>query len=427
MSGTSPNGPVWDTTGAVEAHNDVNGSFESPRTRTGDEPYSERTFIDLFAGAGGLSLGLMSSGWRGVLAVEKNTTAFETLSHNLIDGTHGFTYEWPEWFPRKPCTVGRAAGTYRQHLLQLRGKVTMIVGGPPCQGFSLAGKRNKKVSRNLLFKAYMRIVEAVQPLFILLENVHGITMEFDKRTRGEKKVGRPPEPYSRRIVRALDKAGYEVQSGLLRAADYGVPQLRPRYFLIQKSAYFMAQRLREAWSGPGAVMAGPAEADESYFGGREKNKHSSKKQRLGRGTVGKTAVAGIRNRATNQVRAQVVPGTDAETLQGFVTEHVAEGATVYTDENRAYQGLPNHETVNHSVSEFVRDQAHTNGLESFWASLKRGYHGTFHHISPKHLHRYVNEFAGRHNLRPQDTERMMQEVYAGMIGKRLMYRELIAD
>ena len=198
--------------------------------------------------------------------------------------------------------------------------------------------------------------------------------------------------------------------------------------ITQKSAYFMAQRLREAWSGPAAIMVGPAEADESYFGGRERNKHSDKKLRAGRGTVGKTAVAGIKDRATNQVAAQVVPGTDAETLQGFVTEHVAEGATVYTDENRAYQGLPrNHETVNHSVSEFVREQAHTNGLESFWASLKRGYHGTFHHISPKHLHRYVNEFAGRHNLRPQDTERMMQEIYASLIGKRLMYKELIAE
>ena len=165
MNGTSPHGPVWDTPDAVAAQHALNGSLGSTPTKAGDEPYSERTFIDLFAGAGGLSLGLMSSGWRGILAVEKNATAFETLSHNLINGTHGFTYEWPEWFPKKACTVGRAAGTYRQQLLKLRGTITMIVGGPPCQGFSLAGRREKKDSRNSLFKAYMRIVEAVQPLF----------------------------------------------------------------------------------------------------------------------------------------------------------------------------------------------------------------------------------------------------------------------
>ena len=210
----------------------LNGSLVSPSGDAGDKPYPERTFIDLFAGAGCLSLGLMSSGWRGIFAVEKNATAFETLRHNLIEGTRGPTYEWPEWFPKEPCTVGGVAGTYRQQLLLLRGKVTMIVGGPPCQGFSLAGKRNKEDARNSLFRGYMRIVEAVQPLFILLENVHGITLEFDKRTRGKAKVGRPPEPYSQRIARALDKAGYEVQADLLRAVDYGVPQFRPRYFLM---------------------------------------------------------------------------------------------------------------------------------------------------------------------------------------------------
>ena len=86
-----------------------------------------------------------------------------------------------------------------------------------------------------------------------------------------------------------------------------------------------------------------------------------------------------------------------------------------------------HEAVNHSVSEYVRDQAHTNGIESFWATLKRGYHGTFHHISRKHLNRYVNEFATRHNMRTKDTEAMMAETVALMVGKRLMYADLIAS
>ena len=85
-----------------------------------------------------------------------------------------------------------------------------------------------------------------------------------------------------------------------------------------------------------------------------------------------------------------------------------------------------HETVKHSISEYVNGMAHTNGIESFWATLKRGYHGTFHHISPKHLHRYVNEFATRHNLRTLDTEAMMAETVARMVGKRLMYKDLVA-
>ena len=94
-----------------------------------------------------------------------------------------------------------------------------------------------------------------------------------------------------------------------------------------------------------------------------KNKHSDKKLHAGRGTVGKTAVAGIKDRATNQVKAQVVPSTDAETLQGFVRGHTQDGVMVYSDDNRAYQGLPNRQAVKHSVSEYVRDQAHTNGLD----------------------------------------------------------------
>ncbi len=246
---------------APAGQHSLNG-LASTHGNTCDVQYSERTFIDLFAGAGCLSLGLMSSGWRGILAVEKNAMAFETLNHNLIEGSHGFKYEWPEWLPKEHCTVGRAASTYRQQFLELRGKVTMIVGGPPCQGFSLAGRRNKKDSRNSLFKSYMRIVEAVQPLFILLENVHGITMKFEKNERARSRVGRPTEPYSQRIARALDKAGYEVQAGLLKAVDFGVPQLRPRYFLMA------TRRGVSPSSGPHNPFEGLAALREDFLRGK---------------------------------------------------------------------------------------------------------------------------------------------------------------
>jgi transposase-like protein len=153
-----------------------------------------------------------------------------------------------------------------------------------------------------------------------------------------------------------------------------------------------------------------------------------RKQLTGRGPVGKTAVVGAKDRATNQVAAKTVPATDKQTLQGFVKDHADRQARVYTDEARAYETLPfEHESVKHSVSEYVRGQAHTNGVESFWSMLKRGYYGTFHKLSPKHLDRYVQEFAGRHNLREQDTIDMMGAVVLGMDGKRLKYTDLIRD
>ena len=233
-----------------------------------------------------------------------------------------------------------------------------------------------------------------------------------------------------KTVMADTKLGYLVWLLAIYALTTGIKgtssmKLHRDLGITQKNAWHLAHRIRVAWQAEQHLLAGPVEADEVYIGGREANKHAHKKLRAGRGTVGKTPVAGEKDRGTNEV--QVVDKVNRVEMQSFVEDHVDPDAMLYTDESSAYDTVSNRRAVvRHGIGEYVNEQAHVNGMESFWALMRRGFYGTYHKMSDKHLTRYIGEFAGRHNARASDTLEQMALMAHGMLGKRLTYQELIA-
>lgn len=220
---------------------------------------------------------------------------------------------------------------------------------------------------------------------------------------------------------------------LLVTARKGISsmQLAKEIGITQKSAWFVLHRLREACSGKLDKLRGMVEIDETFIGGKERNKHEHKKLKAGRGAVGKTPVMGMRERGGRTV-AMKLESTDAATIQQAIHDHIEVGSTLLTDEHSSYQGLDGlffrHHTVNHVGGEYKNGIACVNGIESVWAVLKRGVYGVFHHISNKHTGRYADEFAWRlnaGNVKNHTLERLDSFVTA-IVGKRLTYEGLTA-
>lgn len=189
-------------------------------------------FCDVFAGCGGLSLGLLKAGCTGLFAIEKSPLAFDTLRHNLVDG-NVYKFDWPSWLPKVATTCEELIDEHSENVGKLAGEVDLLVGGPPCQGFSLAGKRDPADPRNKMTEQYLSLVGLMKPRFIVIENVSGFDMEFKDEEGALLQVKvEGKHSYAEYVSGRLKDAGYNVYPGLVNCADFGVPQRRHRFLMI---------------------------------------------------------------------------------------------------------------------------------------------------------------------------------------------------
>ncbi|QJB35930.1 DNA cytosine methyltransferase [Chitinophaga oryzae] len=192
---------------------------------------SKYTYIDLFAGCGGLSLGLHNAGWKGLFAIEKSPDAFKTLKYNLIEKKQHF--DWPSWLPMENLEIDNVLIKYRNELQSLKGKVDLVAGGPPCQGFSTAGLRKENDIRNQLIGSYLRFIELTLPKIIFFENVKGFTLEFKKNKAQMLRLAKSKgKAYSQYVLETLEGLGYDVDGQMVDFSKYGIPQKRKRFILV---------------------------------------------------------------------------------------------------------------------------------------------------------------------------------------------------